>query len=91
MTMSREALKHLREGGRVRYVEGVEVLLPPAPSAPDLTPSLVNPFWPDRAGQLMAENRDLRATLYRRNCAIGFYQALSVLAVMGCVLLALGV
>lgn len=48
-------------------------------------------YWPDEAKRLAAENRELRATLYRRNCAIGFYQALSVVAVLGCTLLAMGV
>lgn len=48
-------------------------------------------YWPDEAQRLAAENRELRATLYRRSCTIGFYQALSVLAVAGCILLTMGV
>lgn len=48
-------------------------------------------YWPDEAQRLAAENREMRAALYRRNCAIGFYQGLSVVGVLGCILLAMGV
>lgn len=34
--MNRESLKHLRTGGRVRFVDGVETLLRPAPGAPSI-------------------------------------------------------
>ncbi len=99
MTISKEARAHLKTGGRVRFVEGVEVLLPPSPPAPDLSHLLLNPFtspkmaayWPDEAQRLATENRELRATLRQRNCAIGCYQILSIVAVLGCILLAMGV
>lgn len=48
-------------------------------------------YWPDEAQRLATENRELRATLRRRDRAIGCYQVLSVVAVLGCILLALGV
>lgn len=34
--MNRESLKHLRTGGRVRFADGVETLLPPAPTGPSI-------------------------------------------------------
>lgn len=34
--MNRESLKHLRNGGRVRFADGVETLLPPAPIGPSI-------------------------------------------------------
>lgn len=48
-------------------------------------------YWPDEAQRLATENRELRATLRRRDCTIGCYQMLSIVAVLGCILLALGV
>ena len=34
--MNRESLKHLRAGCRVRFADGVETLLPPAPTGPSI-------------------------------------------------------
>lgn len=34
--MNRESLKHLRAGGRVGFADGVETLLPPAPTGPSI-------------------------------------------------------
>lgn len=47
-------------------------------------------YWPDEAQRLAAENRELRATLRQRDCAIGCYQILSIVVVLGCILLAMG-
>lgn len=48
-------------------------------------------YWPDEAQRLAAENRELRATLRQRNHVIVFYQVLSLVVVLGCILLAMGV
>ncbi len=56
-----------------------------------LSPPPSKGYWPDEAQRLAAENRELRATLRRRDCDIALYQAATLVAVLGCILLAMGV